>query len=33
MGDVMRQQVKKLSDLREEIKRMGGEEAVKKWKA
>lgn len=30
MGDVMKQEVKKLSELRKEIKKMGGEEAVKK---
>jgi acetyl-CoA carboxylase carboxyltransferase component len=30
MGDVMKKEVKKLSELRKEIKKMGGEEAVKK---
>ena len=30
MGDVMRQEVEKLSELREEVKKMGGEAAVKK---
>ena len=30
MGDVMKKEVKKLSELREEIKKMGGEAAIKK---